>query len=95
MVKVRTTINVDELVIRKAQELNINISAFLEDRLREYLALIEHDESYISSYYKEKKRKIIDSQKSISNSKSNNTFSDNRSVSGARGVAWYPSQRAH
>ena len=91
MGKVRTTINVDGIVIRKAKEYNINISAFLEIRLREYLALIERDESYITSYYDNQKSRINNSQDIPVNSKSNNTIFNNDINSRARGVAWHPS----
>ena len=63
MKKKPLNLSISEDLIRKAREYNINFSSFLEDRLREHLSLIEHDESYISSYYDRKKKRVIDSQK--------------------------------
>ena len=84
-------LSISEDLIRNVRELNINISAFLEIRLREYLALIERDESYITSYYDNQKSRINNSQDTPVNSKSNNTFFDTDINSRARGVAWHPS----
>ena len=41
MVKIRTSVTIDEEVLKKAREMEINVSAFLEIKLREYIALIE------------------------------------------------------
>ena len=41
MTKQRINLSVNKKVIQKAREHDINLSAFLEIRLREYLALIE------------------------------------------------------
>ncbi len=41
MPKTRTTITISKDLLKKAREKEINISSFLEIRLREYIALIE------------------------------------------------------
>ena len=41
MTKIRTTITINEDLLRKAKEHNVSISSFLDIELRRYLALIE------------------------------------------------------
>ena len=41
MTKRKLTLAIDETLLKKAKELEINFSSFLEIRLREYIALIE------------------------------------------------------
>ena len=41
MTKARTTITIDKDLLKKAKEMGINVSAFLDIKLREYIALVE------------------------------------------------------
>ena len=41
MTKTRTSVTIDKDLLKKAREMEINVSALLEIRLREYIALIE------------------------------------------------------
>ncbi len=41
MTKTRTSVTIDKDLLKKAHEMEINVSALLEIRLREYIALIE------------------------------------------------------
>ncbi len=49
MPKKMTSVRINEEVLRKAREHEINVSAFLEIKLREYLALIEGEGRNCSS----------------------------------------------
>jgi len=49
MTKRMTSMRIDEDVLKKAKEYGINVSAFLEIKLREYIALIEGKQNNLSS----------------------------------------------
>ena len=91
MIRLWTNVSINKKVWEKAREHEINVSNFLEIKLREYIALIEGKELIVTPINVNKRSRINNSQDTPVNSKSNNTFFDNDINSRARGVAWHPS----
>ena len=56
MSRQKLTLRLNENVIKKAKEMEINISGFLEIRLQEYYALLEGKPNNLDSYSRLKKR---------------------------------------
>ena len=83
--------SINKKVWEKAKEHEINISNFLEIKLREYIALIEGSSSKVISKIINQKDSININEEHLENSKSNNTFSIYDKHLGARGVVWHPS----
>ena len=81
---------VSEDLVKRAREQGINLSAFLEIRLQEYLALIDNKENLYTPYNIGKTDVQMDTQDTSDDNKTNNSLMDNPNASWACGVAWYP-----
>jgi len=91
MKKIHLNLYVNKDIVDKAKEYGFNLSKFLENQLQGYFNFIEKQKDQFFPYYDNQKSRINNSQDTPVNSKSNNTFFDNDTYSGARGVAWHPS----
>ena len=82
---------VDEDLVKKARDHGLNLSRFFENQLRGYFRFIDDMRDNYTPYTHNTSCNESNNDNAQVNSKSNNTFSDNETNSGARGVAWYPS----